>query len=138
MGILERLHNYNLESISQINKNIFWHYVPSINHKFPTHVINKIHRHFQHRWLEKNPGLVYSESQSGGYCKYCVLFGKTEPTVKELGVFVTRPFTNFKKPRSYWESIFMALEILKETKLIKMQYKMQICLLEVWKTLMQE
>ena len=60
-------------------------------------MINKIHRHFQHRWLEKNPGLVYSESQSGGYCKYCVLFGKTEPTVKELGVFVTRPFTNFKK-----------------------------------------
>ena len=60
-------------------------------------MISKTHQHFQHRWLEKNPGLVYSESQSGGYSKYCVLFGKTKPTVKELGAFVTRPFTNFKK-----------------------------------------
>ena len=33
------------------------HYVPSSNYNFPTHVINKIHRHFQYRWLEKNPGL---------------------------------------------------------------------------------
>ena len=40
---------------------------------------------------------MYSESQNGGYCKYCVLFGKCEPRVKELGVFVNRPFTNFKK-----------------------------------------
>jgi len=68
------------------------HYVPTSNYKFPTRVINKIHQHFQHRWLEKNPGLVYS-SQCGGYCKYCVLLGKVEQTVKEHGVFVTKPFT---------------------------------------------
>ena len=53
-------------------------------------VINGIQRHLY-------PGLVYSKSQNGGYCKYCVLFGKHEPSVKELGVFVTKPFTNFKK-----------------------------------------
>ena len=73
------------------------HFVPSSNHKFPTRMINNISRHFQLSWLKNNPGLVYSESKDGGYCKYCILFGKCEPTVKEMGVFVMRPFTNFKK-----------------------------------------
>ena len=73
------------------------HFVPSSNHKFPTRMISNIPRHFQHSWLKSNPGLVYSESENGGYCKYCVLFGKCEPTVKQMGVFVMRPFTNFKK-----------------------------------------
>ena len=73
------------------------HFVPASDYKFPTRTINGIHRHFQHSWLSRYPGLVYSKSQNGGYCKYCVLFGKHEPSVKELGVFVTKPFTNFKK-----------------------------------------
>lgn len=42
-------------------------------------------------------GLVYSESDDGGYCKYCVLFGKCGPTVKELGVLVNRPLIDFKR-----------------------------------------
>ena len=73
------------------------HFVPASDYKFPMRVINGIQRHFQHSWLRRYPGLVYSKSQNGGYCKYCVLFGKHEPSVKELGVFVTKPFTNFKK-----------------------------------------
>ncbi len=40
---------------------------------------------------------MYSESEDGGYCKYCVLFARCEPSVKELGVLVNRPLTNFKK-----------------------------------------
>ena len=72
-------------------------FVPSPNYKFPTRIINSRQRHFQHSWLKSYPGLVYSESQNGGYCKYCVLFGKCEATVKEMGVFINRPFTNFKK-----------------------------------------
>ena len=41
--------------------------------------------------------MLYSESQNGGYCKYCVLFGECESRVKELGVLVNRPFINFNK-----------------------------------------
>ena len=73
------------------------HFVPASDSKFPTRVINRIQRHFQHSWLCRYPGLVYSKSHNGGYCKYCVLFGKHEPSVKELGIFVMKPFTNFKK-----------------------------------------
>ena len=67
------------------------HFDPSINYKFPACEINKLQRHFQYTWLKKNPGLVYSESQNGGYCKYPL------PSVSHLGVFVNNPFTNFKK-----------------------------------------
>ena len=73
------------------------HFVPASDYKFPTRVINGVQRHFQYSWLGRYPGLVYSKSQNGGYCKYCILFGKHEPSVKELGIFVTKPFTNFKK-----------------------------------------
>lgn len=48
-------------------------------------------------------GLVYSESKEGGYCKYCVLFATCEGSVKELGVLVNQPLTNFKKlQKFYW------------------------------------
>ena len=40
---------------------------------------------------------MYSESEDGGYCKYCMLFARYEPLVQELGVLVNRPLTNFKK-----------------------------------------
>ena len=40
---------------------------------------------------------MYSESENGGFCKYCVLFGRCAASVKELGVLVSRPLINFKK-----------------------------------------
>ena len=70
---------------------------PPDTYKFLTRIINGVCRHFQHSWLTKYNGLVYSESEDGGYCKFCVLFGRWEPTVKELGVLVNKPLTNFKK-----------------------------------------
>ena len=73
------------------------HFVPNKDYHFPTRVINDRQRHFQYSWQEKYAGLVYSKSEDGGYCKYCVLFGRCESSVKELGVLVTRPLTNFKK-----------------------------------------
>ena len=73
------------------------HFVPSRNYKFPTRSFHGHCRHFQQRWLEQYNGLVYSESEDGGYCKFCVLFGKCGPTAKELGVLVNRPLTNFRK-----------------------------------------
>jgi hypothetical protein len=51
-------------------------------------------RHFQHSWLTKYPGLVYSLAEEGGYC---VLFSNPDPSVKELGVLVTWPLLNFPK-----------------------------------------
>ena len=73
------------------------HFVPSFNYKFPTCLLSNIPRYFHYSWLKSNPGLVYSESETGGYCKYCVQFGRCEPRIKELSVFVNKPFTNFKK-----------------------------------------
>ena len=73
------------------------HFIPAASYKFPCHSINGQKRSFQHSWLSKYNGLVYSESQDGGYCKFCVLCRKCECSVNEFGVLVVRPFTNFKK-----------------------------------------
>ena len=49
---------------------------------------------FQSNWLSQFiNGLVYTESDNGGYCKYCVLLGKCGSTMKEL---VNWPLIDFK------------------------------------------
>ena len=73
------------------------HVVPRKGNQFPSRTFSGRQRHFQSSWLDKYSGLVYSESEYGGYCKFCVLFATCEPSVRELGVLVTRPLTNFKK-----------------------------------------
>ena len=72
-------------------------FVPFPHYSFPVRIISGCKRYFQYSWLHKHNGLVYSESANGGFCKYCVLFGKCDPRVKELGVLVNKPLTNFKK-----------------------------------------
>ena len=42
-------------------------------HFIPAHFVSGRNKHFQHSWLEQHNGLVYSESEDGGYCKYCVV-----------------------------------------------------------------
>ena len=42
------------------------HFVPPPNYQFPTRNVGGRGRCFQHSWLEKHNGLVYSESQDGG------------------------------------------------------------------------
>ena len=49
--------------------------------------INKVLT-FQHSWMEKYKWLVYSPSQEGGYCKFCVLFPPKDPRIKTIGVLV--------------------------------------------------
>ena len=73
------------------------HFVPSKSYNFPAHGFVDCQRHFQGSWLDKYNGLVYSESDDGGYCKFCVLFVHCQPSVSELGVLVNRPLTNLKK-----------------------------------------
>ncbi len=49
---------------------------------------------FQLSWLTEYSWLVYSPSQKGGFCKFCVLYGNTKHGT--LGVLVKSPFTNFR------------------------------------------
>ena len=91
-----------LQSIRKLNDNEKYfllknHFVPTKGYKFPCHVHGNQTRQFQMKWLEKYNGLTYSESRDGGYCLFCVLFGRCEPSVKDLGILVSRPMTNFKK-----------------------------------------
>ena len=71
-------------------------FVPASNYRFPPRIFNGYTRHFQHAWLKSYNGLVYSVSEDGGFCKYCVLFGKSSPG-KQQGVLVSVPLINFKR-----------------------------------------
>ena len=73
------------------------YYVPSEVHAFLPREIGGKQRRFQRSWLKRYKGLVYSPTENGGYCKYCVLFATPKPNVSELGVLVSKPLTNFKK-----------------------------------------
>ena len=72
------------------------HFIPPRSYKFAARFISGRNRHFQQSWLDQHNGLVYSESEDGGYCKYCVLFAR-DGTTMELGVFVNRPLIDFKR-----------------------------------------
>ncbi|MCG8621968.1 MAG: hypothetical protein MJE68_08250, partial [Proteobacteria bacterium] len=80
------------------------HFKPESTYKFPSVPDNwGKNRSFQSSWLQIFPGLAYSPSLNGGFCKYCVLFGKVHDG-QPLGVLVSRPLSNFRK----------ATEILKD------------------------
>ena len=72
------------------------HFVPPHSYKFPARFVSDCNRHFQHSWLEQHNGLVYSESDDGGFCNYCVLFARADPR-KELDVLVNRPLIDYKR-----------------------------------------
>lgn len=72
------------------------HFVPPRNYQFPPRLVGGLNRHFQWNWLQKFNGLVYSESENGGYCKYCVLFARGSSALA-LGTLVTRPLIDFKR-----------------------------------------
>ena len=71
------------------------HFVPPRNYQFPPRLVGGLIRHFQWNWLKKFNGLVYSESEDGGYCMYCVLFARGSSAL-ELGALVNRPLIDFK------------------------------------------
>ena len=74
------------------------HFVPGPSYVFPSVVCGKQQRSFQRTWFDKYGGLVYSESECGGYCKYCVLFGTAPYSVPNFKVtLLTLPLTNLKK-----------------------------------------
>ena len=71
-----------------------YHFVPAKGYKFPNCTFNAQKQQFQMGWLNKYNGLIYSQSQDGGYCLFCVLFGQCEPS--ELEVLLNRSLTKFK------------------------------------------
>ena len=52
---------------------------------------------FQLSWLKEYTWLVYSPSQKGGFCKYCVLHAYCKKS--HLGVLVKTPFTRFSRAK---------------------------------------
>ena len=83
------------------------HYVPDKNYKFPSRTVGDHNRKFQATWLDKFNGLVYSVTDDGGYCKFCVLFGIFDP-YQELNVLVKQPLCNFKKAKEKLNDHFSA------------------------------
>ena len=74
------------------------HFVPGQSYVFPSVACGKQHRSFQHTWLTKYSGLVYSESEGRGYCKYYVLFGQAPYLVPNFkATFVILQLSNLKK-----------------------------------------
>lgn len=55
------------------------------------------------KWLEEFKWLAYSEEKLGSFCKYCVIFSRSETQTvgkgddQVAGALVTKAFTNFKK-----------------------------------------
>ncbi len=74
------------------------HFIPDKTYNFPIHSIGDHNRKFQTKWLDEYNGLVYSVSDDGGYCKFCVLFGNVD-SAKELSILVKRPLKNFKNAK---------------------------------------
>ena len=60
------------------------HFKPSSTYQFPLLQCGKQKRSFQHSWVSRYKGLVYSELDKGGYCKYCILFGQCAYSVTAL------------------------------------------------------
>ena len=81
---------------------------PLKSYKFPAHSYGNCQWHFQSSWLDKYHGLVYSENDDGGNCKFCVLFAQCKPSVSELGVLVRRPLTNLKKTTEKFHNHFLS------------------------------
>lgn len=66
---------------------------------FPTSEFNKKKLKFQLSWLDKWKWLAYSQINDGAYCKYCVIFYKTEGGIgsQTLGNFCLKPFRMWYK-----------------------------------------
>lgn len=70
-------------------------WTPPETFKFPVMVTGKKKLSFQRHWTAKYSWLVYSNILQGALCKVCVLLGGRG--LQELGAFVSKPFTNWKK-----------------------------------------
>ena len=82
------------------------HFIPPCNYKFPARWVGGRNQHFQQSRLEQHNGLVYSKSEDGGYCKYCVLFASDGPRMT-LGFLLNRPLIDSKEQQKCFPTIFV-------------------------------
>lgn len=100
------------------------HFVPGPSCMFSSIPCGKQQCSFQRTWLTKYSGLVYSEEEGGGYCKYCVLFGQAPYSMLNFkATLVTLPLTNLKKPLKNGVNTFMALVVTHHVSTIYKQLK---------------
>ena len=55
------------------------HFTPSASYTFPAVPYEKQNCCFQYSWFSQYNGLVYSQIERRGYCKYCILLGQALP-----------------------------------------------------------
>ena len=49
---------------------------------------------------------MYSPIAKGGFCKYCVLFAKTDSSASTLGILVSQPLTSVRKATEILQNNF--------------------------------
>ncbi|KAL4721576.1 hypothetical protein ACJJTC_009941, partial [Scirpophaga incertulas] len=80
--IYNYVHNLDpqLDNVSKLNmlENIW---KPPNNFNFPLHEHGGHKRRFQASWMSTYEWLSYSKSLEGGFCKYCVLFKRTDSKI---------------------------------------------------------
>lgn len=74
------------------------HWIPDIDFNFP--ISGKRNLKFQHSWLRSFVWLVYSATEDGAYCRYCVSFGSNSVGKgghQNTNIFVQTAFRDWKK-----------------------------------------
>ena len=76
------------------------HFVPGKQFQLSTYTLQRGDDRkvlsFQRAWLEQYKWLVYSSSQKGGYCKFCVLF-PLKSSKTQSAVLVNAPMCKYNK-----------------------------------------
>ena len=87
--------NSSTQSLTDEEKNslLTHHFKPGGRYVLPKTKLHNKMRSFQRSWQTAYPWLVYSESENGGFCKYCMLFA----TYNATGVLVSSALKNFNK-----------------------------------------
>ena len=92
MGSFNSQHSFN---DAEKEKMVTNHFKPGKGFVFPTTFFAGKNRRFNPAWLEERSWLRYSNSQDGGYCLPCAIFGNRQ---KKDSVFVNKPFRDFHRP----------------------------------------
>lgn len=85
---------YNLENTDTAKDE-----APGLSTKSKARSFHKQNRYYNKQWEQKYSWLSYSEEHGGAFCKLCQNFQKNDVNVlqKTGGVFITVPFTSFRK-----------------------------------------
>ena len=81
-------------------------------------------QHFQCSWLTTYNKLVYSESEDGGYFKFCLLFGRCGPT--QQGNHVCLLISLSLTLKGQWKAWWALLGIFKSTSIPRGKYELKI------------